>query len=299
MKAQTSTAHSRELGEQLRRARHRAGFDGRELSYRLGWSQSKLSLLEHGHRGTCEADVVLYLGYCRADRETVARALELVRERDIGYLVRPHEAHLSDSLCTLILHESTASLISKYEPMVIPGLLQTAEYARAMIAGAAVDPPDAVEALVQARMARQRVLSGPWPPQSTFFVHEAALRCSVGGAQIMHEQLLRLVLMCSWQHMTIRVVPFVAGGSPLLRSGFTLMEHPDHGPVAYVETDTASLFLEKRETITCYRRRLTFLADRALDGGESRSLLARWASRYDQPGEDRHDDPPPGTHNVA
>src|SRR5437879_5352663 len=120
-----STVRLRELGDQLRQARRRAGFSGSELAHRLGWSRPKLTLLETGRRTTPEANVFLYLGQCRADNETVERVKQLVRERDTGYLVRPHQAHLPDELSTMIMLESAATAITEYEPVLVDGLLQT------------------------------------------------------------------------------------------------------------------------------------------------------------------------------
>lgn len=291
-----STVRLRELGGELRQARVQAGFSATELAHRLGWSKPRLTLLETGRRTTPEANVFLYLGQCRADGQTVERVKQLVRERDTGYLIRPHEAHLSDDLCTTIMLESTANAITSYEPAVIDGLLQTEDYARAIMARYWDGPAEELEPYVAARMARQSVL-GRWrPPETTFYVHEASLHSVVGGERAMHEQMLRLALMASWRHVTIRVVPLAAPASGYQAR---LLEFAEHDPVVHVAADAASFFLENPDAIRLHRRKFNCLADVALGVEESRSLFARWANTYDRPGEARHDDPAPGAHDVA
>jgi hypothetical protein len=294
-----SRVRLRELGDELRQARRRVGFSGTELADRLGWSRPRVTLMETGRRTTAEANVFLYLGQCRADNETVERVKRLVRERDTGYLVRPHQPYLSDSLCTMLMLESAATAICGYEPMVISGLLQTEDYARAIMAQFWDGPAEELEPYVAARMARQSVLQRWRPPETAFYVHEAALHGAVGGAQVMHEQILRLALMASWSRVTIRVVPLGAPAAPALAASARLLESAEHDPLAHAELDEATLFLENPDTIRVYRRKFKCLADLALGVEESRSLLAQWANYYDRPGEDRHDDPPPGAHGVA
>ncbi|WP_137813468.1 helix-turn-helix domain-containing protein [Gandjariella thermophila] len=279
MKAQQrSTVRLRELGDELRQARVRAGFSGSELARRLGWSRPRLTLMETGRRTTPEANVFLYLGQCRADAETVERVKQLVRERDTGYLLRPHQPYLPDELSTMIMLESAATAISGYEPVLISGLLQTEDYARAIMARFWDGPAAELEPFVAARMARQSVLQRWRPPQATFYLHEAALHHVVGGLQVMHEQMLRLALMANWSQVTIRVVPLSAPASPALGYPARLLEFADHDPVAHADTDTATVFLEDPAAIRVYRRKFNCIADVALGVEESRSLFAQWAN---------------------
>lgn len=248
----------------------------------LGWSSSKVSRLESGTRGTSEVDVAIYLASCGVGRAELERLLDLVRDADDGYWLRPHGTRLPDELRSLVVQENLASSVSSYEPLLIPGLLQTEDYARGLFEWLGMGAGDTIGLKVQARLDRQGILRRRRPPRFTFFVHEHALRAEVGGPPVMHEQLLHLLFMTALPQCELRVVPVSAGPHGALGGPFRLMRYADHPAVAYVENQTASLFLESAHDIDAYRRLLVKLADVALDGGQSRAWLAQRASEYDR-----------------
>ncbi len=182
-----------------------------------------------------------------------------------------------------------AVTISEFEVTVVPGLLQIGEYARAVISRVVNVPPDEVDDRVAARLARQSLFSRHRPPSFTFYLHESALRTPVGGPTVMAEQLRHLHRMSARSYLTLRVVPFALGAHAATAGAFTLMEFPGFKPVAYLESETSSLFLEKPEEIQAYRRILVALADTALSEGQSRDLIAALATGLYADGED-HDD---------
>ncbi|WP_199439022.1 helix-turn-helix domain-containing protein [Umezawaea beigongshangensis] len=279
-KPRITTAHSRELGEELRRARKRAERTGVDVCEELEWSPAKLSKLEQGWRRTSDVEIALLLGRCGTDRATRDRIFRLAAEHDTGYLVRPHDQQVPDTLLCLTIHERAAQSLCKYEPMMIPGLLQTEDYARAMMSSYVTEHDGSIEPFVLARMERQEVLG---QRKHTFFVHEAALRGVVGDRRIMRDQLLHVTLMCSWEGITIRIVPFAAGNHLSVQTAHALMTFSaTTSPVAYVETDAATLFLDDDAAIGTYLRKQTTLAELALGPDESRSVLARWADTYDR-----------------
>ncbi|MGH3438351.1 MAG: helix-turn-helix domain-containing protein [Sciscionella sp.] len=206
-----TTARKRELGEQLRNHRERAGLRAADIAYRLGSSASKVSRMESGARGTSEIDVAMYLTVCGVTRTQLDELLDLCHDNGDGYWLRPHGTQLPDELRSLVFQETTAMAISSFELVRIPGLLQTEDYARAMIAHSVAVPTDGIEPRVRARMDRGSLLHRTWPPQSLFLIHEQALRLRVGPWSIMHEQLLHLVFATSRQQCVIRVVPSSAG----------------------------------------------------------------------------------------
>ncbi|MDV6014405.1 helix-turn-helix transcriptional regulator [Haloechinothrix sp. LS1_15] len=277
-----STARARELGTELRRAREATGLSGVEMARKLGWSHSKVSRMESGQRPGSEVDNAIYLSSCGVPRAELERLLKLARQADDGYWVRPHGHGLPDELRSLVVQETTAAAITSFELARINGLLQTEEYAQEIVRNSAAVPADGVELRVQARMARQALLRRCRPPVLLFYVHEHALRLPVGGAAVMHEQLLQLVFVTSLPHCSVRVVPNSAGAHPGLAGPFRLMEYTDHPPVVYVENEVSSLFLEQPADIATYRRILAHLAELALDEGQSRQRLAELASEYDR-----------------
>ncbi|WP_199444152.1 DUF5753 domain-containing protein [Umezawaea beigongshangensis] len=284
-KRRVTTVQSRELGEELRRARERARVGGSAVCEELEWSPAKLSKLEGGWRGTSDVELAVLLGRLGSDKATRDRVLRLAREHDTGYLVRPHFGKLADSLLCLIIHERAARAISSYEPMIVPGLLQTEDYAAAMIGKFGEATQENVDLKVRARIDRQEILASERSPVTEFFIHETALRTAVGGAKVMHDQMMRLAFMCDWRLLTPRVIPMAAGNHPYLMHSSVLMEFDSVKPVAYSETDTATVFLEDDHAVDFYQRKQSVLADLALDAGRSRSVFAHWADVYDRRGD--------------
>jgi transcriptional regulator with XRE-family HTH domain len=283
-----TSVHSRTFGEELAQVRADAQFRGKELGEVLDWSPSRISHLEHGSRGTSETDVAYYLGMCGADPHTTARILALHRQLDNDYLIHDHDPGLPDELRTLIRHEATATQIINYESMVIPGLLQTPEYAEALIKTAIRVPADGVEPRLQARLKRQAMLHGASAPICDFIVHEAALRSVVGDRRIMEDQMMHLVLMSNWRKVELRVIPLARGGT-WLRGQFMIMDYSRYRSVVYVEQEITSLFLDEPMPVATYRLMGERLDGLSLSAEESRSLLANLAGEYYEPrGADEH-----------
>ncbi|MFD7654842.1 helix-turn-helix domain-containing protein [Actinosynnema sp. NPDC059797] len=271
MEQRTSNALSRELGDALRQARRGAQLKTATLLEELGWSAGKLSKLETGTRGTSTDDIARLVGHIRADPEIYDHIMALAHEPSSGYYVRPHGVAMPDSLRMLILHEQMARTIWCYHILHIPGLLQTPDYARGLMTA-----PNAEQAVAD-RMARQKIFDKPFSPRGRFFIHEAALRRVVGGPQVMYEQMLQLLFRGG-----VRVVPFKAMIPGGLNTGFTFMTFTDHLPLTYVESGSASLFLDTFETTRDSQGNCNDLARVALSEEESRSVFAKWADRYDR-----------------
>lgn len=277
-----SSATGREIGDELKRFRVGAGLLASDLADMLGCSASKISRMESGVRGYSELDVTMFLATCRASREDVVRVLDLVREQADGYRIRPHREQLPDELRSLIVTETQATEIIMFEPQVIPGILQIEEYARAVFRWFGLHDETGIDLRVKARLSRQKLLRRRDPPRFTFYIQEAALRAKVADDQVMHEQILHLVLTASSENCVIRVVPETACPAGVLGTGFRIMRYNDTQPVAYVENQTASMFLEDTADLEIYRHVLKQLARRALGGGQSREWLAALASEYDR-----------------
>jgi transcriptional regulator with XRE-family HTH domain len=282
------TIRSRELGEGLRQAMEKAGLSGREVAQLLDWSPSWVSRLLSGRRGCTEADVGSFLGVCRVKGKERARLMALVREQDTPGWLQQHGSNLPKQLVTLIDHENKATAISVFESAFVPGLLQTGEYARAVISRCANVPPDEVGDRVAARLARQSLFSRERPPHCSFFLHEHVLRTPVGGPAVMAEELDRLQRMSARPHITLRVVPTAVGAHAAMTGAFWLMDFADFKPVVYLESETASLFLEKLEETRAYRNVLNALAETALPEGQSRDLIGTIATELYKD----HDDHP-------
>ncbi len=289
MPKQDSTIRSRELGEGLRAAMERAGLTGKQTARELGWSESLVSMILNGKRNAREVDIAAFLGVCRVKGEERERLLALCREQDTPGWFQPHGSRLPSQLVTLIDHENKAVTISEFGATGVPGLLQTGEYARAVISRIVNVPPGEVDDRVAARLARQSLFSRDRPAAFAFYLHESVLRTPVGGPAVMAGQLGHLHRMSQRSYLSLRVVPVALGAHPAMAGAFTLMEFTGFKPVAYLESETSSVFLEKPEEIQAYRNILAALADTALSERQSRELIATLATGLYANGED-HDD---------
>ncbi len=272
------TIRSRELGEGLREAMKQAGLSGKQAAQMLDVTPSYVSMLLAGKRGASELDIAAFLGVCRVKGPERDRLLALCREQDNPGWLQQHGSRLPKQLLTLIDHENKAVAISDFQPIVVPGLLQTAEYARALIRETGNVPTDEVDDRVAARLARQNLFSRDRPARFAFYLHEFALRLPVGGPAVMAEQLDHLLRMSRRSYLTLRVVPAARGGHAGTAGQFKLMEFAEFKPVAYLDSETACLFLEQPAEIAAYRRILGALAETALGEGESRELIAALAT---------------------
>jgi hypothetical protein len=287
MQDRESTIRSRELGEGLREAMARADLDGRQAARKLGWSESRVSRMLGGKRGGKELEVVAFLAVCGVTGGERERLLELAREVDLrGWLIR-HGERLPTQLRTLVRQEDQAVEVEDFQGTLVPGLLQTEEYARAVMEDAGTVPTGEIEERVTARMTRQSLFTRARPATFTFFVHENVLRFCVRSSEVMSGQLHHLLQMSVRPYIALRVIECSAGVHAAINGPFKLVQTSERKSVVYVETETSSLFLEEAVEIAAYRRILAALADTALDETQSRELIATLATELYADGERR------------
>jgi transcriptional regulator with XRE-family HTH domain len=283
------TIRSRELGEGLRRAMERAGLNGAQAAHQLGLSPSWISRLLSGKRNVTAVQVAGLLAVCRVTGTERDRLLALCDEQHVPGWFQQHGSRLPQQLVTLIDHETKAVAISEFQEPGMPGLLQTGDYARALLSRSGTVPAEEVEDRVAARLARQSLFSRDQPARFTFYVHEFALRLPVGGPTVMLDQVEHLLRMSRRPFLTLRVVPAALGAHAGMAGAFTLLEFADFRPVVYLENENSSLFLEQPVEIESYQQILESLAQTALDEEESRKLIATLATELYVDRED-HDD---------
>jgi transcriptional regulator with XRE-family HTH domain len=283
----TSTGRRRELGAELRRIREGCGYNGLDMAKRLNWTSTMLSRAETGKRIMSTIEVATYTGVCGATGEQQDELLALVKEPDERRL-KSHPGGVSDALRTLIFQESTASAIESFQPLYIPGILQTPEYTRAVFEQEGKLDPALIDGRVKIRMSRAEVLRRYNPAQCMLYVHEYALRTITGSPQVMHEQLLQLLFAMSRPQCAIRVVPASAGTIGLAISSFQIFHYPDDPSVVYVQNETTCEFLENREDLLAYRAVLDRIAGVALHDAQSRELIASIASDHERLGVAQH-----------
>lgn len=272
------TIRSRQVTSELRRLREGVGLTTGEVARRLGISQAKVSRVETGASGMRPDDVAAMLGLYCVPAERREEIMALVREAAAPGWIQIHR-ELPVQWATLIEWEPKATEITKYEPFMVPGLLQTPDYAREIIASTAETELDEseVDAKVRARLGRQQILGRRYPPQFTVLLHEAALLTVVGGAEVHAAQLRHLVEAARRPRVELRVVPFAAGPHPGLEGGFTIMTFPRDPALINVENRAVSIFLEEDLHIERYRLAWQRVLAAALSPRRSAELIARHA----------------------
>jgi transcriptional regulator with XRE-family HTH domain len=284
MQVHEPTIRSRELGDGLRLAMEGAHLNGKQLATRLGWSQSRVSRLLTGKRGALESEVAEFLTACRVTGPERQRLLALCNEQHTRGWFQNFGSRLPRHIRAYVDHESRAAAISQFQAMIVPGILQTVEYARALIAGSANVAPDEVDDRVAARAARQIIFSRPDRPRFTFYLHEHVLRLPVGDHETMSEQLHHLLRMSVRPYIGLRIVPVSAGVHAGMAGSFTYLESQEYRPTVYVEGEATGVFLDRPDDLVAYRRVLSGLAAAALDGARSKALIADVAMQlYGQP----------------
>ncbi|MFD3315353.1 helix-turn-helix domain-containing protein [Streptomyces sp. NPDC058694] len=270
----------RKLGAELRALRARAGLKSGEAARLVGWHQSKVSRIETGRSGVKPTDVELLLdAYEVRDAELRELLVVLAGSDDNG---RHHWWHayrglLPSTYSDFISLESQASVMRTLENTVVPGLLQTPEYAREVTL-AAVDgaPDDKVDALVEVRIARQDVLRSNRPLRLSAVLDEAALRRTVGGPEVMARQLDHLREAAHLPHVRIQVLPFGVGAHVGVTGPFVIFSFPSTSDLDVVVLDhlTSSLYLERKEDLQAYSEAFDSLQVHALSPEETLDFIA-------------------------
>ncbi|NUO57328.1 MAG: helix-turn-helix domain-containing protein [Hamadaea sp.] len=274
------------LGAHLRRLREAQGISREDAGWQIRASESKISRMELGRVGFKERDVAdLLTHYGLADGSERERLLALAREANAPGWWHRYSDILPSWFQPYIGLESAASLIRNYEVQFIPGLLQTADYARAVVSlGHARTGAEGIERRVDLRMTRQQVLAKPDAPQFWAVVDEGALRRPVGGRKVMIAQLEALIAATERPNVRIQVVPFVIGGHAAHGGAFSIMRfaEPDLPDVVYVEQLTSAIYLDKREDVDQYQIVMETLCIEAAPPEQTPDILRKIAADLSQ-----------------
>ncbi|GAB7041383.1 MULTISPECIES: helix-turn-helix domain-containing protein [Catenuloplanes] len=268
------TVRRRRLGAELRKHREEAGVTIEAVADRLHCSTSKVSRIETGHTSATPRDVRAMLDIYGIDGDESAELVQISREaRQKGWW-HPYSTVLTGAYVGL---EAEANSVRAYEQQVVPGLLQTEEYARAMIRSARPDiSADEVERRVRVRMERQSLLMQDDPIDLWMVLDEAVVSRPVGGDAVMRAQIHHLVVTAELPNVTLQVLPFSAGAHAGMDGTFTILDFPEptDTDVVYAENATGGLFLEKADELRKYVFIFDHIRAAALRPEESVSLLA-------------------------
>ncbi|NYV73675.1 helix-turn-helix transcriptional regulator [Streptomyces sp. UH6] len=232
------------LRKRLRAAREQAGLTHLDVAERLEWSPSKINRIETGKVGLSITDArVLMDLYGISDPAEVEEITELARAARRPPWWAPYRNAAPPEFMRHLSYESSAIRISAFQCTVIPGLLQTEEYAKVVLR----DSSDPVNQL-ELRLQRQERIVHRGGPRLNFILDEAAIRRVVGGEQTMKQQLEKLLTVNELPNVQIKVVPFTAGLYPQFRSPYVLFEfaEEDEDLIAYLEKPDGQVFLSER-----------------------------------------------------
>lgn len=270
----TSTAR-RELGTELRRLR--GDRRGADVSAALGWSESKLSRIETAHTGITEADLDRLLTAYDVRAEDRDRLRDLARRSRVRAWWTPYRSSVPDPYDEYVALEAEAIAICEWEAQIVPGLLQTDEYARSVIeVGADIGDTGTIQRRLALRMARQAVLTRDPPPSLQLIIDEAVLHREVGGRDVLCRQLTRLLQASRRPGLELLVLPFSAGAHAGQTESFMVLEFEEgtRSPVVHSEGLTGGLFRVTPDEVEVYQDALDDLRERALSPEDSRTVIA-------------------------
>ena len=277
--AGSPTIRRREFGSLIRGLRVQRGWTMEYVAELLLCSPSKVSRLESGQRGASARDVRDLCNIYEVSDEQRARLADLASAGKQRAWWQP----LGLPYSTYVGLEAEASSIRDYGLGIIPGLLQTADYARAVVEAAVPRwVPEVVEQRVQGRMARQQILE---PPRRLYFdavMDESVLHRVVGGPQTMAAQLARLLEVAELPEVSIRVIPYDAGALPAGNNKFILLSFaasavPD---VVFIEGLTGDLYLEDVSDVEVYNATFRALSELALSPEQTRGRITSVLTSY-------------------
>ena len=252
----TPPVRRRLLGAALRRFREQAGFTLEDAARILECDRSKISRIETGQRGIRPKELRELLVEYGVDESRRDALVAIARQARQSGWWQSYSHVLSDAYQDFISLEASASTIWIYEAQLVPGLLQTEDYARAIASASLVgESQEEREQFVEARLTRQQVLTRDKPLQFWAVLSEGALRQLVGGPGVMRAQLAHLIEMGHTRpNLNIQVLPFSAGAHAATSGPFAIMrypEAPDLG-VVYLEGQTGGIYLESTDEVARY-----------------------------------------------
>ncbi|MQA85307.1 MAG: helix-turn-helix domain-containing protein [Streptosporangiales bacterium] len=276
----------RRLAAELRRLRDQSSLSIADVADNLNWQESRLSRIETRQLGISATDLRKLLDlYGVKDRAHQNELLELARRgNERGWWQVYGSRVVPNEYANLIVLEEEAATIRTYEPELVPGLLQTPDYARAVIrAFRPTDTTEEIDRRVEVRLERQEILDrdNPPPPQIHVVLNEGVLARRVGGAKVIRGQLEYLMQERDRANVVVQVLPQTAGEHPGMVGPFTMLtflDPGDHG-VVNVENAMGALFLEKPEDLRTYEEIWNAVLAKALSPADSRAFLKTYSLR--------------------
>jgi transcriptional regulator with XRE-family HTH domain len=254
---------------ELQAVRLAAGLSQAELAGRVHYSESLVAMIE-GRRRTPTLDFAQRCDEVFGLPGTFFRLQQHARSTPLPTWFRPY----ADI-------EASATQLRSWQPMVVDGLLQTENYARALLSTRPNTSAENLDEMVTARLARQAVFASDKPPKVWIVMDEAALRRQIGDAKVMREQLWRLAEIAQRPSITVEIVPLAAGAHGGLTAAFAIAETDDTARVGYLDSASDGYIIESRPAVADLMYTFDTLRSEALTRRGSRDLILKWAGEYD------------------
>jgi transcriptional regulator with XRE-family HTH domain len=274
------TIRQRELGMRLRELRNAKGLTVEDVAKELLCSPTKISRAETGARRATLRDVRDLCQIYGVDAKTSAELMELAREaRQPGWWTKYDDLKISP----LVGMEQAATAITSFGMYFFPALLQSEDYARAIIKGIAPKIDEGILGQrVEARMMRQKLLQAPKPPKYRTLIDEAVLHRHVGGPAVMKAQLDKILSLMREEKAAVQVIPYEVGAYGAIDSNFIYLEFagtrlPD---LVFVEGLATNLYLERPDELERYREALDYLRDEALNPRDSAKRIEEIRDKF-------------------
>ena len=272
---------ARGLATGLRAARKATDLTSTAVGAQLGWSQSTVSRIETGKRNASPDEVIAMLALYGVKGPERERLLSMARDADRSTWLETHQDRITNQAITLAQYESEAVELTLFDLILVPGLLQTVTYTRAMMNAGGV-PVANIEPRVQQRMDRQRVLDQANPPYVRSILDEAVLHRRIGGKRVMAEQLRHLLAMAERPYIDLHVIPFDHGGHTGVAGAFVLARFEHGEPIVHVENLRSGLFLDERANVEPYENAVASMTAVALDPAASAKMVEEALARYER-----------------
>jgi transcriptional regulator with XRE-family HTH domain len=277
-RAKPPTVRLRRLAAELRRLRAQSELSREQVEDQTGVNEGTLYRIETARARPQRRTLVALLDLYEVGDPLRADLLDIARSADGQGWLRPYHSELPEEYAAYISFEAEARSVRNYESLFVPGLLQTEDYARAVITGTLpMATQTEVEQRVRARMERQELLRSEAPLELWAIADEAALRRMVGGPRVMRGQLAHLLEATDQSNVTLQVITFEAGAHPGMPGSFIYMEfgEPSDPELVYVDTLAGDLFLEAEPDLRRYAAMFDHLRAIALSPAQTTTMISR------------------------
>lgn len=266
------TVRARVLGRRLRELRERRKISGRGLSLRLGLPHSSVSFWETGQRPPSTEDVAALLAALHVTGEERRKILDLARKASEPTWVLTGLPDAPDQAIGVMECERAATRIVNWSPLVIPGLLQTTAYTRAILNSGGLSPQEQ-DARMVIRMARREILERPHPTPFRTLISANAVQEAIGGAECMRGQVQHLLTCSRRTALDLQIVPPNVGWHPGLAGPFILFEFEDQDTVLYLEHHRTGIFTPDEDDVRDYKEAVAIMERLALSREDTRCFL--------------------------